>query len=141
MIDLPIRPAPGEQMVKRLIIVWAATAVAFALTAALVPSVEIEGGALSLIGLAALFGLVNAIIGTVLRLLAIPLMVITFGLFALAINAVLLAITAGLSDVLDVGGVFSTVVAAVVLSVISAVLGWAGGRLLEDSPTPEGSVA
>ena len=84
--------------------------VAFAITEALVPSVEIDGGLLGLIGVAALFGLVNAIIGPLLRLLSIPLLLITFGLFALVINAVLLFITAGLTDALDVGGFFSTVV-------------------------------
>ena len=111
-------------MLKHLLIVWACLAVAFAVTEVLVPSVEIDGGLLGLIGVSALFGLVNAIIGPVLRLLSLPLMLITFGLFALVINAVLLWITAGLTDALEVGGFFSSVVAAVLISLISAALGW-----------------
>jgi putative membrane protein len=128
-------------MLKHLIVVWLCLAVALAITAALVPQVEIDGGPLALIGVAALFGLVNAIIGTVLRLLSIPLLLITFGLFALVINAALLGITAGLSDVLDVGGFFSTVLAAFLISIISAALGWAANRLLEPSPTTPAAAA
>jgi putative membrane protein len=63
-------------------------------------------------------------------------MLITFGLFALVINAALLAITAGLSDVLDVGGFFSTVLAAFLISCISALVGWLGHLLLDRSPAP-----
>jgi putative membrane protein len=121
-------------MLKHLLIVWACLAVAFAVTEALVPSVDIDGGFWGLIGVAALFGIVNAIIGPLLRLLSIPLLLITFGLFALVINAVLLFITAGLTDALDVGGFFSTVLAAVLISCISAALGWVVFRVT----TPDG---
>ena len=48
--------------------------------------------------MALLFGLVNALIGTLLRLISLPLTLMTFGLFGLVINGVLLAITAGLTD-------------------------------------------
>jgi putative membrane protein len=116
-------------MLKQVVIVWVCTAVAIAITAALVPSVEIDGGPLALIGVAAIFGLVNAIIGPLLRLLSIPLLLITFGLFALVINAALLGIAAGLSDSLEIGGFFSTVVAAFLISVFSAVLGWVTFRV------------
>ena len=122
-------------MLKHLLIVWASLAVAFGVTEALVPSVDIDGGALTYIGVAALFGLVNAVIGTVLRLLSIPLLLITFGLFALVINAALLGITAGLTDVLDVGGFFSTVVAAFLISVISAAVGWVALRVVTPGST------
>ena len=122
-------------MLKYLIVVWASLVVAFAITAAVVPSVDIDGGALTLIGVAAIFGLVNAIIGPLLRLLSLPLMLITFGLFALVVNAVLLAITAGLMDALDVGGFLSTIVAAFLISVISAAVSWVALRVLEPSAT------
>ena len=118
-------------MLKYMIVVWASLAIAFAITAALVESVDIDGGALTLIGIAAVFGLVNAIIGPLLRLLSLPLMLITFGLFALVINAALLGITAGLLDALDVGGFFSTVLAAFLISVISAAVTWVAMRFLE----------
>lgn len=109
-------------MVKSLLIVWFVTAAAIGLAAAVVPSVEVDGGVLSLLGLAIVFGLVNAVIGTVLRLVSLPLTLITFGLFGLVVNGILLAITAWLTDVLDVGGFLATVAAAFLVSVFSALL-------------------
>ena len=70
-----------------------------------------------------LFGLVNAILGPILHILALPLTVITLGLFALVVNGVLLATTAGLSDDLDVGGFLGTILGALIISIVTAVLG------------------
>ena len=122
-------------MLKNVLIAWASLAVAFAITEALVPSVEVNGGVVTLIWVAALFGLVNAVIGPLLRLLSLPLLLVTFGLFALVVNAVLLGITAWLTDALDVGGFFPTVAAAFLVSVISAAIGWVIFRVA----TPRGS--
>ena len=62
----------------------------------------------------------------------------TFGLFGLVINGILLAITAGLTDVLDVGGFFATIVAAVVISIVTAVLLFVVGRMFGE---PESATA
>jgi len=67
---------------------------------------------IALAGLALLFGLVNAILGPFLRLIALPFTLLTLGLFALIVNGVLVAITAGLSSKFDVGGFFSAFLAA-----------------------------
>lgn len=122
-------------MVKQLIVVWLVVAASIAVAAALVPSVEIDGGVVTLLGLALLFGLVNAVIGPLLHLVSMPLTVVTFGLFALVVNGVLLSLTAGLSDSLDVGGFFSAVVAALIISAVSAVLLFFAARVFE--PLPE----
>ena len=120
-------------MFKQLIIVWLVIAAAIAITAALVPSVEVDGGFSGLLVVALVFGLVNALIGPLLRLISLPLTLMTFGLFALVVNAALLGITAWLTDSLDVGGFFATIVAAIVISVITGVLSFAAGRVLEDA--------
>lgn len=126
-------------MLKQVIIVWVAVAAAIGLTAALVPSVEVSGGALGLLGVALLFGLVNALVGPLLRMVSMPLNVVTVGLFALVVNAVLFALTAGLTDALDVGGVLATIVAAAVMSVISALLLIAAAAFVD--PQPEATEA
>ena len=122
-------------MLKQLLIVWFVVAAAIAITAALVPSVEVDGGVLSLLGLSLLFGLVNALIGTLLRLISLPLTLMTFGLFSLVINGVLLAITAGLSNVLDVGGFFATILAALILSIVTAAMLLVVGKMFGE-PQP-----
>ncbi|HWL50755.1 MAG TPA: phage holin family protein [Acidimicrobiia bacterium] len=122
-------------MFKQLIFVWLSVAVAIAITAAIMPSVEIDGGVLSLLGVAVVFGFVNALIGPVVRLVSLPLTVVTFGLFGLVINGVMLAITAGLTDTLDVGGFLAVIGAAILISIISGVLVFAGSRLLSTETT------
>ena len=111
-------------MIKALIVSWFVLAAAIALTAALVPSVDVQGGFFTLLWVALLFGLVNALIGPLLRLISLPLTLMTFGLFALVINAVLLMLTAGLSDDLSVGGFFPAVLAAFLIALISTIIGF-----------------
>lgn len=110
-------------MVKAIIVTWLVLAAAIGLTAAIVPSVDINGGFFTLLWVALLFGLVNALIGPILRLISLPLTVMTFGLFALVVNAVLLALTAGLSDDLEVGGFLGSIVAALLISVLATLIG------------------
>jgi putative membrane protein len=105
-----------------VLIRWIILAVAIGITAWLMPGVNIDGGPLALIGVSALYGLVNALIGPIARLLALPLTMVTFGLFALVVNALLLALTAGLSGSLDVGGFGAAIVAAILISLFSTLL-------------------
>ena len=84
-----------------------------------------EAGTYLWIGL--LFGVVNAIVGPVLRLFSLPFVVLTLGLFLLIINAALLGLTAAISDRLTVDG-FGT---AVIGGLILAVAGWVADQLLD----------
>jgi len=118
-------------MWKSLLVAWLVTAAAIAITAAIVPSVEIDGGVVALLGVALLFGLVNAVLGTVLRFLSLPINLITFGLFALVVNGVLLAATAGLSDNLEVGGFLAAIVAACLISLLSTLMSFVVIRVVE----------
>ena len=118
-------------MLKALLVAWLLMALAIAITAAIVPSVEIDGGFFALLGVALLFGIVNAVLGTVLRFLSLPLNVVTFGLFALVVNGVLLAVTAGLSSSLEVGGFLASIIAACLISLLSTALSFALTRVFE----------
>lgn len=111
-------------MLARLVAHWLILAVALAVVAGVMDSVEVSGGVIGLLGASLLFGLVDAILGPILRLLTLPLTLVTLGLFTLVVNAVLLFIASGLSDALQVGGFFSTLLAALLLSVLSTILGW-----------------
>jgi putative membrane protein len=74
-----------------------------------------------------IFGVVNAIVGPLLRLLSLPFVVLTLGLFLLVVNAALLALTAGLTDRLTIDG-FGT---AIIGGLILAVAGWLADQLLD----------
>ena len=109
-------------MLKRFLWIWLALAVAIGLTAWLLPGVEINGGFGSLLLIAAAFGLVNALLGTIVRLLTMPLTVVTLGLFALVVNALMLQITDWWLDRLDVDGFFTALAATVLISLFSTIL-------------------
>ena len=74
-----------------------------------------------------IFGVVNAIVGPILRLLSLPFVLLTLGLFLLVINAALLGITAAVTDRLTVDG-FGT---AVLGGLILAVVGWVADQVLD----------
>ena len=84
----------------------AVNAVALLAAGLLVPGIEIAWGdaaagiAVTLIALALVFGLVNASIGRILRLLSLPLNVLTLGLFSMVLNAGLLLVVAALVDLI-----------------------------------------
>ena len=116
-------------MVKQLVVVWIVVAAGIAVSALVLPSVEVGGGALGLLGVSLLYGLVNASIGTLLRMVALPLTVLTYGVLSLVINGILLAITAGLSRNLEVGGFFACLLAAVVITLVTGALLYIVGRV------------
>src|SRR4051812_16604704 len=68
---------------------------------------------------ALLFALVNAVVGPVVRLLSLPFVVLTLGLFLLVVNAALLGITAAISDRFSVDGFVPAVVGGFLIAVFS----------------------
>ncbi len=88
--------------------------------------------ALTYLLLAVVFGIVNAIVGTVVKIVAFPLYVITLGLVAIIVNGLLLWLVAWLSSLVGFGlvitegwpgGFWWGVLAALVLGALSWVLG------------------
>ena len=77
--------------------------------------------------IALLFALVNAIVGPVLRLLSLPFVLVTLGLFLLVVNAALLGITAAITDRLQVDGIGTAILGGVLL----AIGGWVADQITE----------
>ncbi|HSC58347.1 MAG TPA: phage holin family protein [Gemmatimonadales bacterium] len=85
---------------RELALRWAVTAAALFLAVAIVPGLHFDtsdGGILRLFLVAAVFGIVNAVLKPLLSVLTCPLILLTFGLFTLVVNALLLEITGWLS--------------------------------------------
>jgi putative membrane protein len=110
---------------------WAVLAVAFGITSWLISGMEVSGGVWGYLWVSALFGLVNAIIGTILRILTLPLTLVTLGLFSVIVNALLLSITDALSSHLTIDEFWWTAIwASIVLAVVTVVLQIVVGSLL-----------
>jgi putative membrane protein len=107
----------------RLLVRWVVLAVAFAITAWIVSGVDVSGGFGSYLWISLVFGLVNAVVGTLLRILTLPLIFLTFGLFAVVVNAIVLEIVDALTDSLTIDDFFwSALFAAVILAVVAVLL-------------------
>lgn len=124
------RPAPSTGRLVRTLVHLVLLAVAIGLVAAVLPGVHVRGGLMTLLWLALLLSLVNAVLGGFLRFVARPVILLTFGLASFAVSVVVLAVTAGLSDSLDLDGVGPAIWAAAGIAVLTVVLKYAVERLL-----------
>ena len=83
---------------------------------------------LTLLAVGAIFALVNTIIGTVIKVIAFPLYILTFGLIALIVNGFLLWLTAwitsGFGWGLTVGNFWWGIVAALLIAIINGIFGF-----------------
>jgi putative membrane protein len=108
-------------MLARLALRLVVLALIIMLVTKVVSGVDVHGGFSTYLWVAVLFSVVNAIIGPILRLLSLPFVVLTLGLFLLVVNAALLAITAGLSSKLDVDSFGAAVLGGLIIAVCSDV--------------------
>ena len=108
-----------RSMLGRLAIRLVVLAVVIGLVAWLVPGIQVHGGFGWLLWIALIFSVVNLILGPIFRLLSLPLIILTLGVFLLVVNAALLAIVAGLSDHLDVDNFWSAVLGGFLIAVFS----------------------
>ncbi|MGH8868136.1 MAG: phage holin family protein [Actinomycetes bacterium] len=117
------------RLVVSALALWAATG--------LVDGISVGGDtdterALTLLCVALVFGLINAVVKPVVSLLSLPFILLTLGLFLLVVNALMLWLTAAVTDVLglefDVSGFWPAFWGALVVTVVS----WALGLVLPD---------
>ena len=110
----------------RFILRLLATAAALWVAVILVPGITYAGGPVGLLGVALLFGLVNAVIRPILKALTCPLVVLTLGLFVFILNAFLLWLTGEFAQAFgiafDVSGFLSALVGALIVAIVSTVL-------------------
>ena len=88
---------------RHLLVRWLVNALALWVAVALLPGLHFDRGIGGLLVVAAVFGIVNALLRPILTVLSCPLVVVTLGLFLLVINGVLLWVTGWVSDRYDLG--------------------------------------
>ncbi len=105
---------------------WAINTLALFVAVWIVPGIHLESGWFSLIWLALIFGLVNATVRPVLKILTCPLIVLTLGLFTLVINALMLSLTAWIGNLLGIqltlDGFWAAFWGSLVISLVSVLL-------------------
>jgi putative membrane protein len=104
-----------------LIVHWLLSALSILIVAHVVPGFEVRGFGTALIAAVAI-GLVNATLGFLLKILTLPVTILTFGLFLIVINALMLLFAAMLVPGFAVHGFGPALLGAIVLSIVSFVL-------------------
>lgn len=119
---------------------WALTGLSLWLASLIFKGLKFESTG-ALVGSALLLGLANAVVKPLLIVLTLPLTLITFGLFILVINALVLLLVAALVKGFKLSGFWTAFFASLLISVLSIVF----GAMVSDSPEttlemPRGSV-
>lgn len=109
----------------RLLLRWAASAAAVGVAAWFLPGIRVEGGFVTLLAVALILGLVNALVRPVLRWLACGVIVLTLGLFLLVINAAMLLLAEVIARTLGLGfyvdGFVTALIGSVIITLVSFV--------------------
>ncbi len=98
-------------------------AIAIFIVAKLLPAIQVRGFGTAL-AVAAVYSVVNLLVGWVLVILTLPLIILTFGLFKLLINAFLLWLTDKLLPGFQIRNFGWTLVAAFLIASIDTLLHW-----------------
>ncbi|MBW0091854.1 phage holin family protein [Pseudonocardia sp. KRD-184] len=109
----------------------AVVAVSLWVATLLVPGIDVAAGTtgnqvLTLVGVALIFGLINAVLKPLIKVVGCPFYVLTLGLFGLVVNALLFLLVGFVADGLGlpftVGGFGAAFVGAIVVAVVGFVL-------------------
>ncbi len=112
----------------KFILRWAINAIALYLAVLLLPGIDLRSGLVSIIWLALIFGLINALFRPLINVLTCPLIILTLGLFTLVINTFLFWLTSVIGQSFGFGLIISEPVwwnaflGGLVVSVVSVVL-------------------
>jgi putative membrane protein len=130
--------------VLRFVIRLVVNAIAILAAAWLVPGILVSGGVGTYLAVALIFGIVNATIGTLLKVMTCPLILLTLGLFTLVINALMLQFSAWWARLFGLGfsvsGFWAAFFGALVVSVVSALFSLLVGDAKVEAKTTGGSV-
>ena len=77
----------------KFILRWAINAIALYLAVLILPGIDLRSDLVSILWLALIFGLVNALFRPLIQILTCPLIILTLGLFTLVINTFLFWLT------------------------------------------------
>ena len=91
--------------------------------AEVVNGITLEGGFLTILIVALIFGVINAIIRPILTIFSLPFIIVTLGLFIFVINALMLMLTGALTSALTVNGFGAALLGSLIISIVSWFLG------------------
>lgn len=120
-MQIESKPQPDSQRLFRLLYTWLASAASIYVADYLLEGIVLTDfwGAL---WVALLMGFLNMILKPILMLISLPLIVFTFGLFLIVINAVVLSVVSDLSESIEVNSFGTALLGAFVISLVAYIL-------------------
>ena len=97
-------------------------ALAFWAATSLLDGITVNGGAWSYLWVSLLFDLINGVIGSLVKLLTLPAILLSLGLFTFVVNAAMLMLTARWSERLDVVDFKSALFASLIISIVTTII-------------------
>lgn len=104
-----------------MLITWLLMTISLLIVAYLLPGIYVRGLFPALLG-AAIFGLANATLGLLLKILTFPLTILTLGLFWFVINGLMLALTAALVPGFEIRSFGWAFLGAILLALVNMLL-------------------
>jgi putative membrane protein len=101
-----------------LLITWVVITIAILITAYFLPGIRVRSVGTAFIG-AAVLGVLNVLVKPILTFLAIPLIVLTLGLFLIVINAVMLMIVGAIVPGFEVRSFWTALGGAIIMSIVT----------------------
>lgn len=106
---------------KSILIAWIISAASLLIVAHILPGFQVDSIGTALFA-AVIIGLINATIGLFLKIITIPLSILTFGIFLLVINGLMLMLASSLVSGFHVAGFWTAFFAALILAIVSTIL-------------------
>lgn len=104
-----------------LVVNWLLSAVSLIIVAHLVSGFHVASFGAALLA-ALVIGLINATLGLLLKVITFPLTIVTFGLFLLVINALMLRLASAVVPGFEVAGFWPALLGAIILAVLNTVM-------------------
>ena len=120
------------QQLRSVILRWLITSLAIFAAIYLVPGIHFTGPGWQLGIIAAIFSVVNLLLRPILMLITCPMIILTLGLFSVAINALMLMLTANVAIYLgieySIDSFTTAFIGALVISLTSLILNMLAGE-------------
>ncbi len=118
------------RLLVNAVALWLTTLIVAGVTVVAFPPQDTLAVVLTYLLVALIFGIVNGVIGTFIRIVAFPLYILTLGLLALLVNGLLLLLVSWISSLLGFGLVIDGFWRGVLGALVLALLSWLIGILI-----------
>jgi putative membrane protein len=120
-------------VVRWLVVSWAVNAIILGIVGWILDAVTFHGSAWTVIWSALIFGILNTVLKPLLKLVTLPLALVTFGLAWFFVSMLMLWLTQGIIDGFDIRGFWNYVLATILV--------WIGNVVVDGVFRDEGPVA